>query len=63
MLAQEEIAVVESRGGDFDHDFVWFGGCVGEGDVLEGVVDFAGLAVYFADGDCFNHVSFNRLVL
>jgi hypothetical protein len=56
VLAQEEVAVVEGCGCDFYDDFVFFGGSVWDGDVFEGVVDFAGFAVYFADGDSFDHV-------
>jgi hypothetical protein len=54
-LAQEEVAVVEGCGGDFDDDFVCLGGSGGEGDLVERVVDLAGFAGDLADGDCADH--------
>jgi hypothetical protein len=56
MLSEEQIAVVESCGCDLHDDFVIFRGIVGNGDVFEWIIYLARLAVYFADGDSFDHI-------
>ena len=47
--------MVERRGVDLDEEFVRFGRWSGHFFEVEGVVDLAGFAVDFGDGDGFGH--------
>ncbi len=62
VLADEEVAVVECGGGEVDDEFVRLGGWGREGDVREGVVDFAWGAGGLVDGDCEGHAGGERAV-
>ncbi len=47
--------MVEGGGGELDDDVVWPGGGMRDFDLLEWVVDLAGLAFDFGDCDCSWH--------
>lgn len=51
MLADEEVAVVEGGGGEFDEVLAGAGSGFGDFVELEGVPDLAGLALGSLDGD------------